>query len=209
MQKIKHIIIWVLAAIFIVGIATIEILYTQNKKLETDNKRISSNQNILINKAHQYRTSDSLNAYRVGILRLRYKELEKSNLSLKQNVIDLKIRLKDVENIAVINLSSQYHINSVLKDSLKVLLDELGQPIDTMMFQYINYKDKWVKFYQRIVDDSVSTEIKTRDSVVVVQHWTPYKFLWFKWGKKDHKETVKSYNPYSTVDFVMSVELDR
>jgi len=121
----------------------------------------------------------------------------------------MKIRLKDVEHISATNIESKYNLISSLRDSIKTIKDSITGNIDTITFQYAKYKDDWLNFYQEQINGKIETKIETRDSIVIVQHWTPYKFLWFRFGKKENKETFVNYNPHSKVTLAVSIKLNK
>ncbi|HPW66095.1 MAG TPA: hypothetical protein PLS84_03320 [Salinivirgaceae bacterium] len=157
-------------------------------------------------KLYHYKTANGQQATQISSLILSNKELKTYNKELVSQVEDLKIKLKNVQSISIKTLESNYNINSTLKDSTVLVYDTLTKTvIDTTKIKYTSYKDDWISFKQTQIDDKVNTEIKTRDSITIVQHWEPYRFLFFKWGKKKSKETVTNSNPYSTVTHSISI----
>jgi len=179
----------------------------QNQRLKVENKRVNNNFVVATNRITYFKTADSLKAARVGVLNLRVGELESYNSNLKDGLKAMGIRIKDVENISAHGITSAYKVIETLRDSVKYLANQQTGKIDTVAFRYAKYNDKWISFYQEQIESSITTDIKTRDSIVVVQHWERYKFLFFRWGKKNHHETVVTYNPHSRVDFTLSIDV--
>lgn len=177
-------------------------LFLKNREIRRqENNFIALNEELT-----HYKTANGQRATQVSSLILTNKELKTYNEELVNQVKDLKIKLKNVQSISVKALESNYNINSTLKDSVIFVYDTVSQTIiDTTKIKYTSYFDDWITFKQTQIDTAVNTEIKTRDSITIVQHWEPYKFLCFRWGKKKSKETVTNSNPYSTVTHSINI----
>lgn len=208
MEKLRRIGFIVLVIVAISSIATSRILYNSVVELQSDKTRLQNNVRITFETLQHYKTSDSLNAATIHILKMEKSELQSTNTSLNRNVKDLKLRIKDIESISVFNMQSSYAISAKLIDSTEVIRDSAGVSLDTITTSYARYKDDWIDFTQRQYNGNTETKIHTKDSIVVVQNWERYKFLWFKFGKKSHRETIKNYNPYSNIYFAISVRVD-
>jgi len=208
MEKIRRYGLILLAFIAISAIAASKILYDSVVELQKDKDRLQNNVRITFETLQHYRTTDSLNAATIHILKLEKSELESTNSSLKRNIKDLRLKIKDVDRISAFNMQSTYNISAKLSDSSEIVRDSFGRSVDTISTNYVFYKDEWVDFRQRQYNGNAETSIKTRDSIVVVQSWDRYRFLWFRFGKKNHTETIKNYNPYSDINFAISVRVD-
>lgn len=178
------------------------LLYSQKKELA----RHKHNFNALNQELTHYKTLNGQKATQISSLVLTNQELKTYNQELVNQVKDLGIKLKNVQSLSVKALESNYNINTTLKDSVIFVYDTVSQTIiDTTKIKYTSYFDDWITFKQTQIDTAVNTEIKTRDSITIVQHWEPYKFLCFRWGKKKSKETVTNSNPYSTVTHSINI----
>jgi len=96
-----------------------------------------------------------------------------------------------------------------LQDTVKVVQTVFQDRIlrDTVKLQYITFKDKWIDFRQTIVADSAYTNIQTRDSIAIAQSWKrPNKFLFVRYGRKKHSQTVVNFNPYSKITYSLFIE---
>lgn len=176
------------------------LLYSQKKELA----RHKHNFNALNQELTHYKTLNGQKATQISSLVLTNQELKTYNQELVNQVKDLGIKLKNVQSLSVKALESNYNINTTLKDSVIFVYDTVSQTIiDTVKHTY--YSDNWITFKQTQINENINTEIKTRDSITIVQHWEPYRFLFFKWGKKKSKETVTNSNPYSTVIHSVSI----
>lgn len=178
------------------------LLYSQKKELA----RHKHNFNALNQELTHYKTLNGQKATQISSLVLTNQELKTYNQELVNQVKDLGIKLKNVQSLSVKALESNYNINTTLKDSVIFVYDTVSQTIiDTVKIKHTYYSDNWITFKQTQINENINTEIKTRDSITIVQHWEPYRFLFFKWGKKKSKETVTNSNPYSTVIHSVSI----
>lgn len=196
-----------IAVFFIMGFA-IYYLANKVKEQQIENKRVTTNfQNLRRGIVH-YRTADSLKAARIGVLTMRIGELEVYVENLKNGLKSMGIRAKDVEQISMQSIESAYSLIETLKDSIKYLANAKTGQIDTVKIKYARYEDKWLSFYQEQTGDTINTQIKTRDSITIVQHWERYKFWFIRWGKKNNYETIVSHNPHSEVKCALSIKID-
>lgn len=185
---------------------SIYILSEKVTKLQIENTRVSGNFKNLSNGMNRITVADSLKAARIGILTLKVGELEEYNKNLKHGLKAMGIKIADVERISANGMESSYKIIEKLKDSIKYIQTNSG--VDTVLFRYARYNDKWLSFYQEQIGDSIKTDIKTRDSIVIIQHWERYRFLFFRWGKKNSHETVINYNPHSEIKYAISINVN-
>lgn len=195
-----------ISIVFVMGIA-IYILTTQVVKQHKEINRQESNFVALNSEVVHYKTQYGQNAAQIKTLILNNSELRTYNTKLIDKVKDLNIRIKDVERISQTTLESNYNLITRLRDSIKIVRDTItNEIIDTISIQYSRFSDKWITFYQEQTGDNLKTEIQTRDSITIVQHWEPYRFLWFKFGKKESKETITNANPYSKITYAISIK---
>lgn len=196
-------------AVLTIMATSIHFLCKKVNELKIENKRVSQNiQNLTAGIKH-YRTADSLKAARIGVLTLRASELEQYNSNLTKGLRAMGVRIKDVERISTQGIESAYRIVEMLRDSIKYLTNKDTGLADTVIIKYARYEDRWLSFYQEQIGNKIETQIKTRDSITIVQHWEPYKFLFFRWGKKNNHETIVNHNPHSEVKFALSIKIDR
>lgn len=90
-----------------------------------------------------------------------------------------------------------------------------GKSYDTIIYRdnfipdtlkCINVDTKWVSLDGCIYDKVFTGGIECRDSLIVVEHVVPRKFLFFKWGCKEKRVDVVSRNPNNRilcVDYIL------
>jgi hypothetical protein len=117
--------------------------------------------------------------------------------------------MRQLERYSAMNSTANYKLANKIQDTLKIVQTFFQDRIihDTVKFQYIKYRDKWIDFQQAILADSAYTAIKTKDSISIVQSWTrPHKLLFIRWGRKKHVQTVMNANPHAKITYTIFVE---
>ncbi|NLF44037.1 MAG: hypothetical protein GX587_15190 [Bacteroidales bacterium] len=180
----------------------------QNIELRGENKRLENNYKASYSEIERWKTKDSLNVATVYTYVCNNAELFESNVKLEAELDELKIKNKRLQSIVALQTGQFYNISTKIRDKViakKQVIDSVTViKYDTVF--YSTYSDKWIDFNQQFEKDGeVKSQIKTRDSLLIVNHIEPYRFWFIKWGKKAIKTTVKSYSPYSNIDFVVSI----
>ena len=167
-------------------------LIKENKRLKNENKRYFSNMlkmgtDVLITKAELLRSKAEL-----GTMQLTAKEFERLNEKQASEIKALKIRLKDVKNVSATEIQTIIEVPITITDTIK---------------QCFEYKDAYVT-----VDGCLSDSIKveSKDTITVINHIEPKKFLWvFRYGVKDVRTTITNKNPYNQITGASSWEVVR
>ena len=167
-------------------------LIKENKRLKNENKRYFSNMlkmgtDVLITKDELLRSKAEL-----GTMQLTAKEFERLNEKQASEIKALKIRLKDVKNVSATEIQTIIEVPITITDTIK---------------QCFEYKDAYVS-----VDGCLSDSIKveSKDTITVINHIEPKKFLWvFRYGVKDVRTTITNKNPYNSIIGASSWEVVR
>jgi hypothetical protein len=135
------------------------------------------------------------------ILDLKIGELNNQFPEIKDQLKEIKIKIKNVETIQNINTTTTNHINTTLRDS--VINDSIKVKVAT-------YNDEWIKFSLININDSISTNITTRDSLFIVLHKDPRNLFQFLRGEpKNVRSTIKNYNPNSTITYNRLIKIEK
>lgn len=205
----KNIKLLVFVTALLIGLSmALSISFKENRRQWEKNKRLQNNIETYQSDMERLITKDSLNAVRVNALVLTSSELKAHNTELFQELKDLKIQNKRLQALVSFQTSQLYEFSTKKRDTIiieRVVKDSVSEfKADT--FFYSSYSDRWIDFYQRFEKDGeIKTKINTRDSVLVINHVEPYRFWFLRFGKKSIKTTVKSYSPYSDIDFAVSI----
>lgn len=181
------------------------LLKISNSKLEKENARLLSNQEILLTqkenataKSQIYKVSDSLNAAKISELQFTLKEYKKYRAQDIQLIEQLKIKKSNLQGVISSQIETINSISTKLKDSIRI--DTVNNIIDTL--RYFNYNSKWTDISGYIKQDSVDLQIKNRESLKIVETVIYKRFLGFLWKTskiKDRQIDVVSENPNTKI----------
>ena len=187
-------------------------------KVNKNNKRLSDNFNSVVKGTEYYRISDSTSAARSERILLDNAEIKAYFPEIKSAVRQMDVKLRQLERYSVVNSTANYEIATKIYQDVQDVQDfpvtsqpsplsQMSPTSPTLSVQYTRYTNKWIDFQQAIVADSAYTSIKTRDSIAIVQSWTrPHKFLFVRYGRKRHIQTVTNANPHATITYSIYVE---
>ena len=191
---------------FVVCILKINNLTERNKTLESNQKVLLSEKEMIMAKSQAYRVSDSLNAAKVTELQLslsEYKRFREDDLRL---IEQLKINKKELQEVISSHIRTIYELRTHVHDT--IILDTLTHVKDTL--KCFNYKSKWIDINGCVsmIDNNVSLSIRNRESLKIVESAEYKRFLGFLWRTKKVKSRhvdVISKNPATqiiNVDYV-------
>lgn len=186
-------------------------------KLKEDNTRLLSNLEILLTQkraimaeSQTYKVSDSLNAAKVYELQFTLKEYRKYRAEDLQLIEQLKIKKSDLQKVIGSQTETINSLSAKLNDSIRI--DTTTNQIDTL--KCFDYKSKWtdVKGCMDLRHDSISLQIKNRESLKIVETVIYKRFLGFLWKTnkiKDRQVDVVSKNPNTTIINLDCVSIKR
>ena len=197
--------IWVILAI--AGVLIVQTFVVVRTVKE--NRRLSDNFNAVMSGIQYGYTLDSLQTVRTERILLEASEIKRAFPEITRNINQLDIKMKQLERYSAVSSTANYEMANKLRDTIHIKETVVRERIvrDTLKMQYIRYSDKWIDFQQAIVADSAYTSVKTRDSIAIVQSWErSNKFLFLKWGRKRHIQTVTNANPNAKITYSVFVE---
>jgi hypothetical protein len=174
------------------------------RKTLKENKRLERNEKALLSDVSFYKTKSGESAASVLQLELTRQSLSNSNLSLKDEIKKLNIKLKRVVSTSRTATKSNYNIKTLVKDSIiykdRVIIDTVA---------VVRYNDEWITFDGIIKAKEFLGKIETRDTLIQVVHRIPYRFLFFRYGTKAIRQEIVSKNPYSRINYSEYIKLVR
>ena len=198
-------------ALILVFFALVGYSYIQQQritKLRQETDRYKQNTTILMQDISRYRTSDSLNAVKVGVLSLKLDELEELRAGDMKTIQSLKVNKKELEQVTTMQMQTIANLKGEVKDSI-VYVDRIIQ--DTL--QTLNVSDEWIDLHGEIYKDgSFSGTLEVRDSLTVVETVRYRRFLGFLWKTKRVKHrTVDVVNkcPYTQITGLESIVIEQ
>lgn len=196
------------AVVLIVLSAMLYISIKNNRQLRADVERYASNTSILMQDIERYRTSDSLNAAKVGVLSLKLSEMEDLRAEDIKTIESLKIKKKELEQITTMQMRTIANIKGEVRDSV-VYRDKIIR--DTV--KALNVSDDWIDLHGVIYDDGIfDGTLEVMDSLTIVETVQRKRFLGFLWRTKRIKSRevdVVNKNPYSQIVGLESITIEQ
>lgn len=153
-----------------------------------------NNVSALMQSIEQYQVQDSLQAASVSELQLTLKQYKQYRQADAELINSLKVDNKRLNSIITTQTESYYAGIAALRDSIRMIKNESGEVIEQPV-KVAEIANKW-HYLKVVLSDSLEYELRTNESIVVVNHIVPKRFLWiFKFGVKEIKTDVVSKNP--------------
>lgn len=194
----KKYLIWAAIAMVVAAVATIWVQRTKIEKLTDERNRYRGNTETLLQDIETYKTKDSLNAAKVGVLELKLSEFEKYRASDAELIKTLQAKNRDLERVTTTQMETINELRATVRDSVVYLP---GDTVTTVV-RCIEYSDKWVDFDGCIINNTFSGKIITRDSLLITETVQYKRFLNFLWKTKRIKNRefdIVSKNPNSKI----------
>lgn len=204
----KKYLIWAAIAMVVAAVATIWVQRTKIEKLTDERNRYRGNTETLLQDVETYKTKDSLNAAKVGVLELKLSEFEKYRASDAELIKTLQTKNRELERVTTTQMETINELRATVRDSVVYLL---GDTVTTVL-RCIEYSDKWVDFDGCIKNNTFSGKIITRDSLLITETVQYKRFLGFLWKTKKIKNReidVISRNPHTKIMGVEYIEIEK
>lgn len=200
--KSKIIIIFALASVVMITLQALRINH-----LNDERNRYRANTTALLQDVERYKTQDSLNVAKAGVLSLKIAELERYRAEDAELVKSLKIRNRDLEQITKAQTRMIADLHGVVADTVVVI----REVVDSTALS-LNVHDAWIDLHGIVYDGGFDGTLEVRDSLVVVESVERKRFLGFLWRTKQVKSRsvdVVSKNPYTEVMGVESILIEQ
>lgn len=194
----KKYLIWAAIAIVVAAVATIWVQRTKIEKLTNERNRYRGNTETLLQDVETYKTKDSLNAAKVGVLELKLSEFERYRASDAELIKTLQTKNRELERVTTTQMETINELRATVRDSVVYLP---GDTVTTVL-RCIEYSDKWVDFDGCIKNNTFSGKIITRDSLLITETVQYKRWLGFLWKTKRIKNRefdIASKNPHTKI----------
>lgn len=194
----KKYLIWAAIAMVVAAVATIWVQRTKIEKLTDERNRYRGNTETLLQDVETYKTKDSLNAAKVGVLELKLSEFERYRASDAELIKTLQTKNRDLERVTTTQMETINELRATVRDSIVYLP---GDTVTTVL-RCIEYSDKWVDFDGCIKNNTFSGKIITRDSLLITETVQYKRWLGFLWKTKRIKNRefdIVSKNPHTKI----------
>lgn len=204
----KKYLIWAAIAMVVAAVATIWVQRTKIEKLTDERNRYRGNTETLLQDVETYKTKDSLNAAKVGVLELKLSEFERYRASDAELIKTLQTKNRELERVTTTQMETINELRATVRDSIVYLP---GDTVTTVL-RCIEYSDKWVDFDGCIKNNTFSGKIITRDSLLITETVQYKRWLGFLWKTKKIKNReidVISRNPHTKIMGVEYIEIEK
>lgn len=194
MKDIKLNIIKVLSVLLVIALVACFVSVTENKRLQGDLDRQTSNVGALTYDIKYDKLDDSLPVAQNTALQAKVAELERLHLADTRLIKDLKVKLKDVQAL--------HSMSAETADTVIIA------PVPGTADSVFAYKDQWLSLHidipkrecQYITYDSLTT---------IVSRTYKHKFLWWRWGTKGYEVRIVSFNPHARIKYSRYIEVKK
>lgn len=201
----KYIIIAAIA-LAVAAVVTIWVQRSRINQLTGERDKYRTNTETLLQDVSRYKTKDSLNAARVGVLELSIQDYERFMKEDADLINKLKRKKEELQNFSKIQAETIIKIRAQVKDSLIYI------PGDTAykLIPCVSFRDSWTNIEACVYNDTLIGDIQIRDSLILYETIIYKRFLGVLWKTKKIKErsfNIVSKNPYTEIKGVEVVSI--
>lgn len=173
--------------------------------LRGESERTKENQDILLHNGRVEigRTQSGRPRASVPAITLKTSDLKRNPDSLLAvNRKELKIKNSRIVAAATTSTTTKVDVKVAIRpvphDTCSRSLSGLYRPPDVSQ---VSWSDPWITLRGDIEGDSMQVHIESRDTLQMVVHRVPKKFLFFRYGTKGVRMEVVSQNPHSRLSY--------
>lgn len=173
--------------------------------LRGESERTKENQDILLHNGRVEigRTQSGRPRASVQAITLKTSDLKCTPDSLLAvNRKELKIKNSRIMAAATTSTTTQVDVKAAIQpvphDTCSRSLSGLYRPPDVSQ---VSWSDPWITLRGDIEGDSMQVHIESRDTLQMIVHRVPKKFLFFRYGTKGVRMEVVSQNPHSRLSY--------
>ena len=173
--------------------------------LRGEAERTKENQDILLHNGRVEigRTQSGRPRASVSAITLKTSDLKRNPDSLLAvNRKELKIKNSRIMAAATTSTTTRVDVKAAIRpvphDTCSRSLSGLYRPPDVSQ---VSWSDPWITLRGDIEGDSMQVHIESRDTLQMVVHRVPKKFLFFRYGTKGVRLSVVGQNPHSRLSY--------
>lgn len=173
--------------------------------LRGEAERTKENQDILLHNGRVEigRTQSGRPRASVSAITLKTSDLKRNPDSLLAvNRKELKIKNSRIMAAATTSTTTKVDVKVAIRpvphDTCSRSLSGLYRPPDVSQ---VSWSDPWITLRGDIEGDSMQVHIESRDTLQMIVHRVPKKFLFFRYGTKGVRMEVVSQNPHSRLSY--------
>lgn len=193
----------------VAAVATIWVQRTKIEKLTDERNRYRGNTETLLQDVETYKTKDSLNAAKVGVLELKLSEFEKYRASDAELIKTLQTKNRELERVTTTQMETINELRATVRDSVVYLP---GDTVTTVL-RCVDIVEPWFELHGCATPDGQFTGTHiNRDSLLIVETVQYKRWLGFLWKTKKIKNRqidVVSKNPATKILGVEFVTIEK
>lgn len=205
----KKYLIWAAIAMVVAAVATIWVQRTKIEKLTDERNRYRGNTETLLQDVETYKTKDSLNAAKVGVLELKLSEFEKYRASDAELIKTLQTKNRELERVTTTQMETINELRATVRDSVVYLP---GDTVTTVL-RCVDIVEPYFELHGCATPDGQFTGTHiNRDSLLIaetVQYKRFWGFLWKTKKIKNREIDVVSKNPATKILGVEFVTIEK
>lgn len=174
-------------------------------ELMGESERTKENQDVLLHNGRVEigRTQSGRPRASVQAITLKTSDLKRSPDSLLAvNRKELKIKNRRIMAAATTSTTTQVDVKAAIRpvphDTCSRILSGSYRPPDVSQ---VSWSDPWITLRGEIEGDSMQVHIESRDTLQMIVHRVPKKFLFFRYGTKGVRMEVLGQNPHSRLSY--------
>jgi hypothetical protein len=205
----KKYLIWAAIAMVVAAVATIWVQRTKIEKLTDERNRYRGNTETLLQDVETYKTKDSLNAAKVGVLELKLSEFERYRASDAELIKTLQTKNRELERVTTTQMETINELRATVRDSVVYLP---GDTVTTVL-RCVDIVEPYFELHGCATPDGQFTGTHiNRDSLLIVETVQYKRWLGFLWKTKKIKNReidVISRNPHTKIMGVEYIEIEK
>lgn len=194
------------------GLALFAFIAYRNMKADRD--RLRENQNILLHKGtvEIKQTNTGLSQASVPVLILRSSEFRQSGDTLLQVAKSAGIKSSRITEAATAAATTSVEFKTrvfqtIVHDTVR---DTVPRSLTTLLPSrqlQLSWNDPWVSLSGTITDSIFHGSITSVDTLDIIVHRVPKRFLFFRFGCKQVRMDVVSRNPHTQLTYARFLQL--
>lgn len=193
----------------VAAVATIWVQRTKIEKLTDERNRYRGNTETLLQDVETYKTKDSLNAAKVGVLELKLSEFEKYRASDAELIKTLQTKNRELEAVTTAQMETITKLRGTVRDSIVYLPGDTT----TIVLKCVDISDPWFSLKGCTTPDGEFTGTHiNRDSLLIVETVQYKRWLGFLWKTnkiKNRQIDVVSKNPATKILGVEFITIEK
>lgn len=193
----------------VAAVATIWVQRTKIEKLTDERNRYRGNTETLLQDVETYKTKDSLNAAKVGVLELKLSEFERYRASDAELIKTLQTKNRELEAVTTAQMETITQLRGTVRDSIVYLPGDTTKTV----LKCVDISDPWFSLNGITTPDGTfSGTFVNRDSILIVATVQYKRFLNFLWKTnkvKNREIDIISKNPHTKIIGVEYIEIEK